>query len=61
MTKDIGVATDAFEHAVTAVHPRVRYVVGRDARFLWIPLTWLPECLSDAFLAKSQFKVRMSP
>jgi len=38
---------DAYEHALLGRFPRARYLVGYDARFLWIPIQWLPEWLGD--------------
>ncbi|KAM6216402.1 retinol dehydrogenase 16-like [Rhynchocyon petersi] len=39
--------TDCIEHALTACHPRTRYSVGWDAKFLYIPLSYLPTALVD--------------
>lgn len=41
---------DAYEHALLGRYPRARYVVGNDARFLWLPLQALPEWLGDWIL-----------
>jgi NAD(P)-dependent dehydrogenase (short-subunit alcohol dehydrogenase family) len=41
---------DAYEHAILGLHPRARYVVGNDARYLWLPVQALPECLGDWIL-----------
>ena len=41
---------DAYEHALLGVYPRTRYVVGNDARFLWLPVQALPEWLADWIL-----------
>jgi NAD(P)-dependent dehydrogenase (short-subunit alcohol dehydrogenase family) len=38
---------DAYEHALLGLFPRARYVVGNDARYLWLPLQALPEWLGD--------------
>ncbi|XP_035696827.1 retinol dehydrogenase 7-like [Branchiostoma floridae] len=38
---------DAMEHALSATHPRSRYVVGWDARFITVPTSWLPTDLGD--------------
>lgn len=43
---------DAYEHALTGWWPRARYVVGKDAKFLWLPLQWMPEWLCDTILNK---------
>ncbi|KAI6218996.1 Retinol dehydrogenase 7 [Aphelenchoides fujianensis] len=34
--------TDAYIQFVTSRYPRFRYVVGLDALFFWIPMSWLP-------------------
>ncbi|KAK7483438.1 hypothetical protein BaRGS_00025378 [Batillaria attramentaria] len=46
----IHVVTDAYEHALCARFPRTRYVVGMDANLLFIPLSYLPDCLADMLL-----------
>ena len=33
-------------------YPRARYVVGKDAKFVWLPLQWLPEWLGDFLIDK---------
>uniref|UniRef100_A0A914X842 Uncharacterized protein n=1 Tax=Plectus sambesii TaxID=2011161 RepID=A0A914X842_9BILA len=38
---------NAYMHALTAAYPRTRYVVGWDARLLWIPLSLLPLDVQD--------------
>ena len=44
---------DAYEHALLGSFPRARYVVGKDARLVWIPLNhWMPEWLGDWLLEK---------
>jgi NAD(P)-dependent dehydrogenase (short-subunit alcohol dehydrogenase family) len=47
----------AVEHAVTAPRPRVRYVVGRDAKLRRL-LTWLPDRLSDWLIARQLERMR---
>nr|XP_003217068.1 PREDICTED: retinol dehydrogenase 7 [Anolis carolinensis] len=39
--------TDAMEHALTSFYPRSRYVVGWDAKYIFIPLSYLPASLGD--------------
>ena len=41
---------DAYEHALLGRFPRARYVVGTDAKILWIPLANAPTCVGDAVL-----------
>jgi len=47
---------DAYEHALLGWFPRTRYVVGNDAKFIFVPLSVLPEWLSDFLLDKSDPK-----
>lgn len=42
--------TDCMEHALTAVHPWTRYSAGWDAKFILLPLSYLPTVLSDFVL-----------
>lgn len=43
---------NCMEHAVSAVHPRTRYSPGWDAKFFWLPLSYMPTCLADIVLLK---------
>lgn len=40
------------EHAISAVHPRLRYSPGWDAKFLWLPLSYMPACVTDSLFLK---------
>ncbi|KAM8856240.1 retinol dehydrogenase 1 [Spinachia spinachia] len=44
---DISKVTRCMEHALTARCPRTRYAAGWDAKFFWIPLSYLPSFVSD--------------
>ncbi|XP_003405610.1 17-beta-hydroxysteroid dehydrogenase type 6 [Loxodonta africana] len=44
--------TDCMEHALTSMHPRTRYSAGWDARFFYIPLSYLPTSLADYILTR---------
>ena len=46
-SKDIYKVLDAYEHALLARFPRTRYLVGYDARFVWMNVQWMPEWLGD--------------
>lgn len=35
------------EHAVSAVRPRHRYSPGWDAKLFWLPMSYMPTCVSD--------------
>ncbi|KAM9342260.1 retinol dehydrogenase 1 [Pholidichthys leucotaenia] len=44
---DISKVTRCMEHALTAQFPRTRYGAGWDAKFFWIPLSYLPSFVAD--------------
>lgn len=46
---------DAYVDAITSKYPRARYLVGYDAKFLYVPLYYLPEWLMD-WLIETQAK-----
>ncbi|XP_028607952.1 retinol dehydrogenase 16-like [Grammomys surdaster] len=48
--KDLSLVTDCMEHALTACHPRTRYSAGWDAKLFYLPLSYLPTSLVDAFV-----------
>ncbi|XP_058529725.1 retinol dehydrogenase 16-like [Ochotona princeps] len=48
--QDLHMVTDCMEHALTASHPRTRYSAGWDAKFFYIPLSYMPTCLVDAMI-----------
>ncbi|XP_040839290.1 retinol dehydrogenase 16-like isoform X2 [Ochotona curzoniae] len=48
--QDLPLVTDCMEHALTASHPRTRYSAGWDAKFFYIPLSYMPTCLVDAMI-----------
>ncbi|KAH9508453.1 Retinol dehydrogenase 7 [Bulinus truncatus] len=48
---DISPVVEAYTHALTSRYPKTRYIVGWDAKLICIPLTYLPDCLSDPILA----------
>ncbi|XP_042307410.1 retinol dehydrogenase 7-like [Sceloporus undulatus] len=41
--------TNAMEHALISCYPRTRYAVGWDAKYLFIPLSFLPASFGDYF------------
>ncbi|KAM6154229.1 17-beta-hydroxysteroid dehydrogenase type 6-like [Erethizon dorsatum] len=49
---DLNQVTDCVEHALTSEHPRTRYSGGRDAKFFYIPLSYLPTSLADYILTR---------
>ncbi|XP_077436068.1 retinol dehydrogenase 7-like [Vanacampus margaritifer] len=68
MTEKFKVLTDSdlmkvvgcMEHAVAAVHPRTRYSAGWDAKFFWLPLSYMPTCITDGLFLKSNPKIKAS-
>ncbi|KAA0707866.1 Retinol dehydrogenase 7 [Triplophysa tibetana] len=49
---DLMKVVSCMEHAVSAVRPRTRYSPGWDAKLFWLPLSYLPTCISDYLLLK---------
>uniref|UniRef100_A0A0U1RVK8 Uncharacterized protein n=1 Tax=Rattus norvegicus TaxID=10116 RepID=A0A0U1RVK8_RAT len=47
---DLSLVTDCMEHALTSCHPRTRYSAGWDAKFFYLPMSYLPTFLSDAVI-----------
>lgn len=50
-SSDLSKVTNCMEHALTAHYPRTRYGAGWDAKLFWIPLSYMPSCMSD-FVSK---------
>ncbi|XP_005986247.1 17-beta-hydroxysteroid dehydrogenase type 6 [Latimeria chalumnae] len=50
VSTDVSKVPNCIEHALIAVYPRTRYSPGWDAKFLWIPLSYLPTVISDFLL-----------
>ncbi|XP_071330278.1 dehydrogenase/reductase SDR family member 9 isoform X2 [Trachinotus anak] len=57
---DLMKVVGCMEHAVSAVHPRTRYSPGWDAKFLWLPLSYVPTCISDRLFLKNSSKPKIS-
>ncbi|CAH6778557.1 retinol dehydrogenase 16 [Phodopus roborovskii] len=47
--EDLSLVTDCMEHALTSCHPRTRYSAGWDAKLFFLPMSYLPTALVDAF------------
>ncbi|XP_020726566.2 retinol dehydrogenase 16-like [Odocoileus virginianus] len=45
--QNLSLVTNCMEHALTACHPRTRYSPGWDAKFLYLPMSYLPSVLVD--------------
>ena len=53
VSERISDVVDAYEHALLGRFPRARYLVGKDAKLVWIPFNhWMPEWLGDLLLEK---------
>ncbi|XP_059184292.1 17-beta-hydroxysteroid dehydrogenase type 6-like [Centropristis striata] len=50
---DLMKVVSCMEHAVAARRPRSRYSPGWDAKFFWLPLSYMPSCVSDYVLTAS--------
>ncbi|NXF93452.1 RDH16 dehydrogenase, partial [Eubucco bourcierii] len=50
-SSELSVVTDCMEHALTSCHPRARYLVGWDAKLIYIPLSYLPSAFTDLFFS----------
>ncbi|XP_004601680.2 retinol dehydrogenase 7-like [Sorex araneus] len=50
LCEDLTLVTDCMEHALISCHPRTRYSAGWDAKFFFIPLSYMPSFLVDALL-----------
>lgn len=57
---DLMKVVSCMEHAISAVHPRTRYSPGWDAKFLWLPLSYMPTCISDRLFLKTNPKPKVS-
>ncbi|XP_062931612.1 retinol dehydrogenase 16-like [Cynocephalus volans] len=49
-SQDLSLVTNCMEHALTACHPRTRYSAGWDAKLLYLPMSYLPTFLVDAWM-----------
>uniref|UniRef100_A0A7E4WC84 Retinol dehydrogenase 7-like n=1 Tax=Panagrellus redivivus TaxID=6233 RepID=A0A7E4WC84_PANRE len=48
--RNLDIVADAYIHALSAVHPRHRYVCGWDARLFLIPISFLASTWQDALI-----------
>lgn len=56
LDEDLMKVVRCMAHAVSAVYPRTRYSPGWDAKFFWLPLSYMPSFISDAILLKNSIK-----
>ncbi|XP_049426586.1 retinol dehydrogenase 7-like [Epinephelus fuscoguttatus] len=54
---DLMKVVSCMEHAISAVRPRTRYSPGWDAKFFWLPLSYMPTCVSDYILNKEAIPI----
>ncbi|KAM9802553.1 retinol dehydrogenase 7-like isoform X1 [Syngnathus typhle] len=57
---DLMKVVGCMEHAVAAVHPRTRYSPGWDAKFIWLPLSYMPTFITDNYFLKFSPKIKAS-
>ncbi|XP_069717263.1 dehydrogenase/reductase SDR family member 9-like [Phaenicophaeus curvirostris] len=50
LNKDISPVVQCMDHALTSLHPHAHYVVGKDAKLLWNPLSRMPAVIQDFLL-----------
>ncbi|GMT29455.1 hypothetical protein PFISCL1PPCAC_20752 [Pristionchus fissidentatus] len=50
----VHLVVDAYFHALTARFPHLRYQIGNDAKFIFIPLAYLPTGLRDALMVAAE-------
>ena len=54
---DLMKVVSCMEHAVSAVWPRKRYSPGWDAKFFWLPLSYMPTCVIDYLMLKGAIPI----
>ncbi|KAF7643039.1 hypothetical protein LDENG_00246130 [Lucifuga dentata] len=57
---DLMKVVSCMEHAISAVHPRTRYSPGWDIKFFWLPMSYMPTCISDRCFHKQAIKPKSS-
>ncbi|XP_036401861.1 dehydrogenase/reductase SDR family member 9 [Megalops cyprinoides] len=57
---DLMKVVSCMEHAISAVHPRTRYSPGWDAKFFWLPLSYMPTFIADYLLLKDALRPKRS-
>ncbi|XP_077436067.1 retinol dehydrogenase 7-like [Vanacampus margaritifer] len=57
---DLMKVISCMEHAIAAVHPRTRYSPGWDAKFIWLPLSYMPSFITDRFFLKFTPEIKAS-
>ncbi|KAM9346941.1 dehydrogenase/reductase SDR family member 9 [Symphorus nematophorus] len=57
---DLNKVVGCMAHAISAVHPRTRYSPGWDAKFFWLPLSYMPTCITDPVFLRFSPKPKIS-
>nr|XP_033801603.1 dehydrogenase/reductase SDR family member 9 [Geotrypetes seraphini] len=57
INEDLSLVVQCMEHALTSLYPRTRYSAGKDAKFLWIPLSYMPTFVQDFVILKSKIQL----
>jgi alpha-amylase/alpha-mannosidase (GH57 family) len=51
ISSNIEVVMDAYEHALTSIFPKKRYSVGKQAKYAFIPISYMPSFMQDFVLS----------
>ncbi|XP_068575797.1 retinol dehydrogenase 7-like [Cebidichthys violaceus] len=54
---DLMKVVNCMAHAISAVRPRTRYSPGWDAKLFWLPLSYMPTCVSDYIMTKQAIPI----
>ncbi|KAM6892621.1 retinol dehydrogenase 7-like isoform 1-T2 [Lycodopsis pacificus] len=54
---DLMKVVSCMAHAVSAVRPRTRYSPGWDAKLFWLPLSYMPTCVSDYIMTREAIPI----
>uniref|UniRef100_A0A3Q0SSA4 Dehydrogenase/reductase (SDR family) member 9 n=1 Tax=Amphilophus citrinellus TaxID=61819 RepID=A0A3Q0SSA4_AMPCI len=57
---DLMKVVGCMEHAISALHPRNRYSPGWDAKFFWLPMSYMPTWISDTYFVKNSPRPKIS-
>ncbi|KAM9850480.1 dehydrogenase/reductase SDR family member 9 [Aulostomus maculatus] len=60
LDRDLMKVVSCMEHAISALHPRTRYSPGWDAKLFWLPLSYLPTCITDRIFLNRGLKPKAS-
>ncbi|XP_024150013.1 retinol dehydrogenase 7 [Oryzias melastigma] len=55
---DLMKVVHCMEHAVAAAWPRKRYSPGWDAKFFWLPMSYMPTCIVDYIMLSGAIPVK---